>query len=201
MYALGNKIALALHIDILESRFRLKTGGIYILTFCLGWVIGIGQYAAASEQGNETKAGNQLNFESLLNKAPLANGAVPAQIILIQNEENFREIQSGFDELKNELIGTIDFSRFLVVYIIAGNKASTGYAVSVQSVWRSADTISVSICEKEPGDREMVEDAESIPIEIISLERSSISPDNYRQKTFKLVDMNGDELARAMFLP
>ena len=178
----------------------LKTFGKYLPIFCICWVIGFGQFAFACEQGNETTPGIQLTFESLLIKSPLANGVVRVQIIPIQNEENFIEIQDGFDDLKNELIGEIDFSRILVVYIIAGNKASTGYAVSVQKVWSSADTITISISEREPCKSEMVEDAESVPLEIIALERSIISSDIHSEKTFKLVDMKGNELARAIIL-
>ena len=142
-----------------------------------------------------------LPFVRLLGKAPLASGALPPQILLVEGEKTLYDMTARVPGIDKDSLGKIDFSRDLLVCIIIGNRPSTGYSVHVDSVRRSDNDISLLIREVKPGPRQAVEDAETIPFEIIRLERSIIALKEHKQYTVRLIDQKGKELAKAMYSP
>ena len=170
-----------------------------LLAICCCLAVGCANGTKPSTQRDVKETTQHLPFERLFSKAPLASGIVMAQIVLIQNEADLDKIRPSIAEIDTDLSGKTDFSKELLIYIATGNQPSTGYSVHVQSVRRTGNEIMVLIREEQPTPQQVVEDAETVPFEVIRLSRSSVAPENGRESLLRLVDEQRNELASVVY--
>lgn len=77
------------------------------------------------------------------------------------------------------------------------DRPTSGYSVDVERVQRAGDEIAVRFAEKTPAPREPVEDAETVPFQFVKISRRAAAPRRGTEVVVKLVDVQGNEVARA----
>ncbi len=158
--------------------------------------IPLGIVLALETAACQTKS-EDVPFDRLAKGAMLADRTWKATIIVIANRQG---LESAADRLAGtavDSLGSVDFVSELLVWVTIGNRPTSGYSVDVEHMQRTGDEVAVTFAEGTPAPREPVEDAETVPFQFVKISRAAAAPRRGTEVVFKLIDVQGNEVARA----
>lgn len=174
---------------------------LFVVFICCVSIMGCTGDKTSEKQSRGESVVSKISFESQFNGAVLATGTIKSQLLFFEKQVDLNDVRYILEGFDSEILSKIDYSENLLICVIAGNRPSSGYNIQVDDVYLEAGQISIQIHEDIPGPQQGVEDAETVPFEIISINRKVIVGEDRKQFIFILIDGQKNELARSVYSP
>ena len=150
--------------------------------------------------------GNILEFEGLFSSKNVSNWDIPSQIHVMTTENSSLPnpinellerycLKEGTHYKNEEILDTVDFSRYFVILAFMGFQSVTGPTIEIQQIWQVENIIYVEALFDKAGPT--YQPAWSSPYDVIKVSKEDMI--QFGEITFVLLDQDGEERARTVY--
>jgi hypothetical protein len=145
---------------------------------------------------------NMLSFEHIFTSRNTSVLEIPTKIYVMTSSDSplpypINDFWEYYDNKipREEILDTIDFSRYFILLAFMGSQPVTGPNIEVKQIWQTDNIIYVEAYFDPAGPAFM--DSLSSPYDVVKVSKDNMP--QFGEITFILLDQNGEERARAVY--